>query len=265
MSQLIEEKSNKIIEIIAAAMPIDAMFVGKLFAMLAASVIGLIVWIGAGALFIQMIKHGGVAALPAPAVGWPGFLGLAILYFAMNYLLIGALMLTIGAQASTRARSAGAGDARDVRPVPHLRLCHDRDRRAGFGVGPGRRDLPFVLADGDARARRAGTAMVAAPRRRFVAGDVGRADPPRRRPAVPQDRAEIGAARQMVALAPRLADRRARHFLKRGHQRAVREGPVADPRDSGLGPDFLVRRAREGDDVERQRHFANHALDLLRV
>jgi ABC-2 type transport system permease protein len=69
MSQLIEEKSNKIIEIIAAAMPIDAMFVGKLFAMLAASVIGLIVWVGAGALFIQMIKHGGVAALPAPAVG----------------------------------------------------------------------------------------------------------------------------------------------------------------------------------------------------
>jgi ABC-2 type transport system permease protein len=101
MSQLIEEKSNKIIEIIAAAMPIDAMFVGKLFAMLAASVIGLIVWVGAGALFIQMIKHGGVAALPAPAVGWPGFLGLAIVYFAMNYLLIGALMLTIGAQASS--------------------------------------------------------------------------------------------------------------------------------------------------------------------
>ena len=44
MSQLIEEKSNKIIEVIAAAVPIDAMFVGKLFAMLAASVIG--IWSG---------------------------------------------------------------------------------------------------------------------------------------------------------------------------------------------------------------------------
>ncbi|HWC56261.1 MAG TPA: ABC transporter permease, partial [Sphingomicrobium sp.] len=32
LSQLIEEKSTKIIEVIAAAMPIDAMFVGKLFA-----------------------------------------------------------------------------------------------------------------------------------------------------------------------------------------------------------------------------------------
>ena len=101
MSQMIEEKSNKIIEVIAAAVPVDAMFVGKLFAMLAASVIGIIVWIAAGALFIQMINHGGVATLPVPAVGWPGFLALVIVYFAMNYLLIGAIMLTIGAQAST--------------------------------------------------------------------------------------------------------------------------------------------------------------------
>jgi ABC-2 type transport system permease protein len=101
MSQLIEEKSNKIIEVIAAAVPIDAMFVGKLFAMLAASIIGIMVWVGAGALFIQMIKHGGLATLPVPAVGWPGFLALVVIYFAMNYLLIGAIMLTIGAQAST--------------------------------------------------------------------------------------------------------------------------------------------------------------------
>ena len=101
LSQLIEEKSNKIIEVIAAAVPIDAMFVGKLFAMLAASVIGIIVWLCAGALFIEMIKHGGVATLPVPAIGWPGFLALVVVYFATNYLLIGAIMLTIGAQAST--------------------------------------------------------------------------------------------------------------------------------------------------------------------
>jgi len=101
LSQLIEEKSNKIIEVIAAAVPIDALFVGKLFAILAASVVGIVVWISAGALLIQMVKHGGVATLPPPAVGWPGFLALAIVYFAMNYLLLGAAFLTIGAQAST--------------------------------------------------------------------------------------------------------------------------------------------------------------------
>jgi ABC-2 type transport system permease protein len=101
MSQLIEEKSNKVIEVIAAAVRIDAMFVGKLFAMLAASVLALVVWICAGALLLQMVKHGGVASLPAPAVGWTGFLALAVIYFAMNYLLFGALFLMIGAQAST--------------------------------------------------------------------------------------------------------------------------------------------------------------------
>jgi ABC-2 type transport system permease protein len=101
LSQLIEEKSNKVIEVIAAAIPIDAMFVGKLFAMLSASVLGLVVWISSGALLIQFIKHGGIATLPTPAVGWPTFLALGIIYFAMNYLLFGAAFLMIGAQAST--------------------------------------------------------------------------------------------------------------------------------------------------------------------
>jgi ABC-2 type transport system permease protein len=101
MSQLIEEKSNKIIEVIAAAMPIDSLFIGKLFAMLAASIAGIVVWISAGAVLIQVMSTGGLRTLPEPAIGWPGFLALGVVYFAMNYLLLGAIFLTIGAQAST--------------------------------------------------------------------------------------------------------------------------------------------------------------------
>lgn len=101
LSQLIEEKSNKIIEVVAAAVPIESLFVGKLFAMLAASVVGLVVWTGIGAIVLASLKSGGLAALPAPAVGWPMFLALAIAYFGMNYLLFGSVFLTIGAQAST--------------------------------------------------------------------------------------------------------------------------------------------------------------------
>jgi len=101
LSQLIEEKSNKIIEVIAAAVPIDALFVGKLFAMLAASVVGILVWMSAGAFLIQMVKTGGLSTLPPPAVGWPAFLALGVVYFGMSYLLLGAAFLTIGAQAAT--------------------------------------------------------------------------------------------------------------------------------------------------------------------
>ena len=44
LSNLVEEKSNKIIEVLAAAVPIDAIFLGKLFAMLAVSLVGIAVW-----------------------------------------------------------------------------------------------------------------------------------------------------------------------------------------------------------------------------
>jgi ABC-2 type transport system permease protein len=101
LSQLLEEKSNKIIEVIAAAVPIDSLFVGKLFAMLAASVIGIALWTLAGAAAVASLKEGGLASVPPPAVGWAAYFTLAIIYFAMNYLLLGALFLTIGAQAST--------------------------------------------------------------------------------------------------------------------------------------------------------------------
>ena len=101
LSQMVEEKSNKIIEVVAAAVPIESLFVGKLFAMAAASLLGLVVWAAAGAGVIASLNAGGLATLPQPAVGWAAFLGLSATYFAMNYLLFGAVFLTIGAQAST--------------------------------------------------------------------------------------------------------------------------------------------------------------------
>ena len=101
LSQLIEEKSNKVIEILAAAVPIDAIFLGKLFAMLAMSMVGIAVWTSAGVLAIAIWTDGGLGALPAPAVGWTAFLALVLVYFAMSYLLIGSVFLGIGAQAST--------------------------------------------------------------------------------------------------------------------------------------------------------------------
>ena len=101
LSQLIEEKSSKVIEVLAAAVPVDAIFLGKLFAMLAMSLVGIAVWTSAGALAIAIWTEGGLGALPPPAVGWTAFLILVFVYFSMSYLLIGATFLGIGAQAST--------------------------------------------------------------------------------------------------------------------------------------------------------------------
>lgn len=100
MSNLVEEKANKIIEILAAAIPMDAVFLGKLFAMLGVSFVGLAVWGGIGG---TIMTAGGrsLAELTAPAVGWPVFAALFLVYFAMAYLLIGSIFLTIGAMAPT--------------------------------------------------------------------------------------------------------------------------------------------------------------------
>lgn len=108
LSNLVEEKANKIIEILAAAIPMDAVFMGKLFAMLAVSFVGIAVWglaafglwsLGGDA--ITQVTGFDPARLPAPAVGWPLFVALGIIYFAMAYLLLGALFLTIGSMATS--------------------------------------------------------------------------------------------------------------------------------------------------------------------
>lgn len=100
LSNLVEEKANKIIEVLAAAIPMDAVFLGKLFAMLGVSFVGIAVW-GAGAGLFALANGSALGSLPAPALGWPLFITLGIAYFAMAYLLLGALFLTIGAMAST--------------------------------------------------------------------------------------------------------------------------------------------------------------------
>lgn len=108
LSNLAEEKGNKIIEILAAAIPMDAVFMGKLFAMLGVSFVGIAVWGTVGWAFWAVLEQGVLTAapvdfsnLPSPAVGWPLFAALAIAYFSMAYLLLGSLFLTIGAMANT--------------------------------------------------------------------------------------------------------------------------------------------------------------------
>lgn len=100
LANLVEEKANKIIEVLAAAIPMDAVFLGKLFAMLAVSWLGIAVWALAGGAVWFAAGHS-LADYPAPAVGWPAFLGLGVIYFSLGYLLLGSIFLAIGSMAST--------------------------------------------------------------------------------------------------------------------------------------------------------------------
>ena len=100
LSNLVEEKTNKIIEILAAAIPMDAIFLGKLFAMLGMALVGIAVW-STIAFAITLLIGANWSALPSPAVGWPLFGLLMIFYFSMAYLLLGSLFLGIGAMATT--------------------------------------------------------------------------------------------------------------------------------------------------------------------
>ncbi len=99
LSNLVEEKGNKIIEILAAAIPMDAVFLGKLFAMLAVSMVGISVWGGTAGILLAFNPI--AASLPEPAVGWPLFVTFGIIYFATGYLLIGSVFLAIGSMAAT--------------------------------------------------------------------------------------------------------------------------------------------------------------------
>lgn len=100
LSNLVEEKGNKIIEVLAAAIPMEAVFFGKLFTMLGVSFVGISVWgaVGAG---IWLAAGPAVPPIPEPAVGWPMLFGLGVVYFAMAYLLLGSVFLAIGSMATT--------------------------------------------------------------------------------------------------------------------------------------------------------------------
>jgi ABC-2 type transport system permease protein len=113
VSSLAEEKSNKVIEILAAAAPLEAVFMGKLLGFLGVALLFISFWVGlamvAGLIAAGMMGGaatagaGGAAALMqvAPATGWAFFLGVGFVYFIMAFLLLGAIFLGVGSQAGT--------------------------------------------------------------------------------------------------------------------------------------------------------------------
>jgi ABC-2 type transport system permease protein len=101
LSNFVEEKSNKVIEVLAAAVPIDAIFFGKMVAMLCVSVTGVAIWGSVIAVGVMSTIGASGGPLPVPGVGWPGMVILGVLYFVTNYMILGGIFIGIGAQANS--------------------------------------------------------------------------------------------------------------------------------------------------------------------
>ncbi|MFM9827758.1 MAG: ABC transporter permease [Sphingomonas sp.] len=98
-----EERSNKVIEVLAAAVPLEAVFLGKLIGMFGVAVLFVTFWGSLVSQLGQFLPPSGVQALAeiGPAIGFPAFVLLFCAYFTMAYMLLGAVFLGVGAQAST--------------------------------------------------------------------------------------------------------------------------------------------------------------------
>lgn len=116
VSSLAEEKGNKVIEILAAAVPLESVFLGKLLGFLGVAVLFIAFWvvmaIGGGLVAAAQVDPAALAtagqagkaaaAISAtPATGWGFFLGIGFVYFVLSFLLLGAVFLGVGAQAAT--------------------------------------------------------------------------------------------------------------------------------------------------------------------
>jgi ABC-2 type transport system permease protein len=113
VSSLAEEKGNKVIEILAAAVPLESVFLGKLLGFLGVAILFIAFWLVValvgGFVAATLLDPAAIAAAGkpaaalavAPASGWPFFIGVGFAYFVMAFLLLGAVFLGVGAQAGT--------------------------------------------------------------------------------------------------------------------------------------------------------------------
>ena len=99
-----EERSNKVIEILAAAVPLESVFFGKLVAMFAVAVLFCAFWATLIVNGAKLLPDGFMRAFAeaSPAVGPAAFPLLFVAYFTMAYMLLGAVFLSLGAQTSTQ-------------------------------------------------------------------------------------------------------------------------------------------------------------------
>jgi ABC-2 type transport system permease protein len=125
VSGVAEERGNKVIEVLAAAVPLESVFFGKLLGTFGVAVLFLAFWgtlVSQASALMPPSFAAGLAGL-TPALGLPAFTLLFFAYFTMAYMLLGAVFLGVGAQAAS------------VREIQLLSLPITLIQVAMFGLG----------------------------------------------------------------------------------------------------------------------------------
>jgi ABC-2 type transport system permease protein len=125
VSGVAEERGNKVIEVLAAAVPLESVFFGKLLGTFGVAVLFLAFWgtlVSQASALMPPSFAAGLAGL-TPALGLPVFTLLFFAYFTMAYMLLGAVFLGVGAQAAS------------VREIQLLSLPITLIQVAMFGLG----------------------------------------------------------------------------------------------------------------------------------
>ena len=125
VSGVAEERGNKVIEVLAAAVPLESVFFGKLLGTFGVAVLFLVFWgtlISQATVLMPPSFAAGLVGL-TPALGLPVFTLLFFAYFTTAYMLLGAVFLGVGAQAAS------------VREIQLLSLPITLIQVAMFGLG----------------------------------------------------------------------------------------------------------------------------------
>lgn len=162
VGMLAEEKGNKVIEILAAAVPLESVFLGKLLGLLGVAILFIAFWtamaIGGGLIAMTQLDPGALANAGAasanaqaasaalgvaPATGWPFFVLIALAYFIMSFLLLGAIFLGVGAQAGTVREIQMLSLPITILQVAMFSLCSGAANAPGSSVATIAQIIPF--------------------------------------------------------------------------------------------------------------------------
>ena len=105
LNALVEEKENRVMEVLLSSVKPDALLLGKFFGLGAAGLLQMLAWlvsIGVGVLVIGLIVDIPAELLPVPSVA---DIAVAAAYFLLGYALFASLMAAVGA-VSTSLREA---------------------------------------------------------------------------------------------------------------------------------------------------------------